>query len=164
MLDNTNEITDIKKELQSYSVYGYDTDAEFDDAIEYAIDIAMRERMYPALCSNAVDNATNASGAGVYDYYKALGKSGMDDTEINVYYAEVYFAVAEFLLLRDRLDKAARLGYTQTKSEGGVSTTISGYSGKDAVVKEYISKGNYCLGLAGYSSQNYIRPRCSIHG
>lgn len=152
MLDNTNEINDIKLELKTYQVYGFADDAAFITALTYAVERAKRERMFQIFDESE------------YDALAAIGKASMDVLQYDIYYAEIYFSIAEFFALRDRQDKTARLGYAETQNQGGNSRVVSGYSGKDAAVREYLDKAYACLGRAGYSVNKKLQVISSIHG
>jgi hypothetical protein len=151
MIDSTYEIDDIKKELNTFKVYGFDVESDFDTALEYSVGVVMRERMYPII------------GDAYYSTLSLVGRDALTTISVNIYWAEVYFAIAEFLLLTDRKAKAAKVSYQENKSMGGVSASGSGYSGKENVAQQYISKAEYLLSLAGYSMQSNIIARSSIH-
>lgn len=152
MLDNTNEITDIKLELKNYQVYGFASDSDFSTALTYAVERAKRERMYQIFDETE------------YDALSAIGKANYDVNQYDIYYAEIFFAIAEFFALRDRQDKAARLGYTETQNQGGASRVVSGYSGKEAAIREYLEKAYSSLARAGYAVNKKLQVQASIHG
>lgn len=152
MLSSTYTITDIKKELQTYDVYGYDSDALFITALTESVATARRERMIPAMTE------------GDYDALEAFDRTGLTESQTNTYYAEIYYSIAEFVLLQDRKDKYMRRGTTESRTGANNSYSItSGFSGKSAVASEYISKGDACLGAGGYDTDKRIFPRTSIH-
>ena len=156
MIDNTNEIPDIKAELQPYNVYRFANDGAFTTALQARCDEAMREKML------------NCMSSSTYTNWQNMGKAGMladaDVTIINIYWAEVYYTVAFFYKYLDRLDKAARIGYTETRNEpGGGSRTISGYSGKHAAAFDYMKRADTCMQRAGFNTQDKLKVRGSIH-
>lgn len=152
MLDATNEMADIKKELLPAEKYGYDTPKEFDVDLAKAMETAIRERMLPALEDQAV-----------YDYITTVGKANFTEEQNNIYYAEIFYVIAEFFLLLDRWDKQSRLGLGGSDSQGGVSRSISGYSGKEAMAEEYLEKAEACISRGGYYPKRTLKPRSSIH-
>jgi hypothetical protein len=152
MLSATNTITDMKIELQTYDVYGYSTDNLFVTALTEAVATARRERMIPIM------------GEGDYTALTALDKTGLTEDQTNIYYAEIYYSIAEYVLSQDRKDKFMRRGTTESRSGANNSYSItSGFSGKNAVASEYISKGDACISAGGYDSGKRLIPRTSIH-
>lgn len=158
MIDATYEITDIKAELQAWSVYKnhYADDAAFVVGLTARCAEVMREEMLYYMDS------------GVYDSLVSEGKAGLlANYETSLYYAywaEVYFTVAYFYRWLDRMDKAARIGYTETQNmAGGGSRMVSGFSGKDAVSAEYIARAERCLSQAGFDTQKKMKVRGSVH-
>ncbi len=151
MLSSANEIADIKKELNTYAAYGYATDAAFVSDLTYAITIAANERMIPILGEDEYDALTDLDSSANHE-------------EAMTYQAEVYYAVAEFLLLKDRKDKYNRKGQNYHRSNpGGESETISGISGKQDIANEYLTKGDNCLAMGGYMPRRSMMVRSSIH-
>jgi hypothetical protein len=148
---DVNEITDVKAELQAYGIFNYASDAAFITALTKCCSDVMREKML------------NVMQSGTYTYFQTLGKAGMSVDEVNVYWAEVYYTVSYFYKMRDRLDRSARVGNTESKSEGGISRTNSGYSGKAAVALEYSQRADSCLERAGFNMQAKLKVRGSIH-
>jgi hypothetical protein len=148
---DVNEITDVKAELQAYGIFNYSSDAAFIVALTKCCADVMREKML------------NVMTSGIYAYFQALGKAGMNVDDVNIYWAEVYYTVSYFYKLRDRLDRSARIGNTESKSEGGISRTSSGYSGKAAVAMEYSQRADACMERAGFNMQAKLKVRGSIH-
>ena len=152
MLSTTNTITDMKLELQAYNVYGYSSDLLFVAALTSAVSTARRERMVPVM------------GISDYNSLASLDKTGLTEAQENVYYAEIYFSLAEFVLSHDRKDKFTRRGQTESRSGSNNSYSItSGFSGKDMVAKEYRDRANRSLAAGGYEPMNRLHPRSSIH-
>ena len=156
MIDNTYEIPDIKAELKAYNVYSYATDAAFITDLTKFCDEVMREKML------------NVMSLSVYQNLQAQGKTGLaaasDFTLINAYWAEVYYTVSFFYKFRDRMDKAARIGYTESNtSPTGESKMISGYSGKQAAAFDYMQRADNCMQRAGFNTQAKLKVRGSIH-
>jgi hypothetical protein len=152
MLSSSNTITDVKAELQTYDVYGYASDATFITALTAAVATARREQMIPVM------------GEDEYDALALLDKVSLTEEQTNAYYAEIYFALAEFVMLQDRKDKFMRRGRTESRSGANNSYSItSGFSGKDVVAREYREKANAALAAAGYEPHVRIHVRSSIH-
>lgn len=152
MLDVTNEINDIKAELLSFEKYGFKTGKDFEAELTIAIETAKRERMLVYMESPEA-----------YDHIATVGKANFTEEENNVYYAEVYYAVAEFLLKRDRWDKQMRLAVSESRSQGGSTRSLTGQSGKEAVAVKYLELANSCLSRGGYYPKNKLIARSSIH-
>jgi len=158
MIDATYEITDIKAELQAWTVYKnhYADDAAFVTALTKFCGEAMRDEMLYYM-----DKST-------YTTLQTQGKAGLlanyETTLYYAYWAEVYFTVAYFYRWLDRMDKAARIGYTETQNmAGGGSRMVSGFSGKDAASAEYIARAERCLSQAGFDTQKKMKVRGSVH-
>jgi hypothetical protein len=158
MIDATTEITDIKAELQAYSVYKnhYVDDTAFIAGLTRFCGEAMREEMLYYMDSSVYESLQTEGKAGLLASYET--------TLYYAYWAEVYFTVAYFYRYHDRLDKAARQGYTETQGAvGGGSRMISGFSGKDAASAEYITRAERCMSQAGFDTQKKMKVRGSIH-
>lgn len=153
MLDTTNEINDMKVELQNSKYYGYEGDGDYTAALTHFVEVAMDEDIKPII------------GKTGYDLIAAVGdKDLMTDQQKYVYKAEVYFSIAEFIKFRDIQEKEKRRGQIEARSEGGVSYSMtSGFSGKDAVFAHYMNKARFYLGRAGYSTRMKVIARQSIH-
>src|SRR4030042_143672 len=141
MLSITYSVIDAKKELQTYDVYGYETDDLFDDAIEYAFEQAAMNRMYPIM------------GIADYDYIATLDKGACNDAQLYIYWADVWYALGEFLLLRSRHEQYNRKGNSESRSQGGISASISGSSGKEKIASEYFQTGDRYMAMYGYDTQ-----------
>ena len=154
MLSSTYEIEDMKKELEPYNIYDYKEETKFQTDLEYAIDTAKFERMEPVI------------GEDQYDALEALDKTGLSTTELYVYRAEVYFAIAEFYLLHGRRDKYRRRAARESRTQGDVTFSTLGTIGKEMAANDYIEKAKWSLAEGGYDFQQGVRlqRRTSIHG
>jgi hypothetical protein len=151
MLYPTTELDDVKIELQSGTVYGYPVADDFNTALTYAAGVAFTEDILPIVPQADYTKISTT-------LYAALSTA-----QLYVYRAEVYFIIAEFLSMIERKEIASKKSYVESKSEGGVSRSGGGFSGKAAAATKFIQKANYCLSMAGYNIQQKIKVRASIH-
>lgn len=133
-------ITDVKKELEVYSFYDYATDDEFVDAIKYASEEA--ERIIKKYISTAF-----------YNTIQAKNKTGLEEyIENHIYQAEVYMICSMFLSLHDRKELFKRKAANESVSEGNVTHSTSGPTGKAMASSFYYTKAMKELSTAGYDT------------
>lgn len=137
-LSTTNEKTDMQYELEEYKYYEYKDQVKFDAALDYAIEQAKRKTMVPKI------------GESYYDDISAKDKVSLTEKETNIYYAEVNYAISEFIDRESRRELFRRRAYRETKSEANVSRSTSGASGKQMAALEYHQIGNDYMSAAGY--------------
>lgn len=153
MLSATYTMTDIKNELENYDVYGYENQSEFETNLEFALDIAIRDRIYPIIDET------------LYDVLADEDKTGLSTQQLYVYWAEIYYAVAEFCLFHARRDKYKRRSARETRTQGDVTYSNIGMTGKEMMAYDYISKGDKSLAEGGYHDvQVRLTRRTSIYG
>jgi len=151
MLSATYSITDIKKEFETYGKYGYSTDAEFVTALTNAIGTVERERLIPIMTE------------GTYDAYALLDKTGLTTLQQNIYYAEIYFAAAEFILLHNRRAKYNRVAMNESRGQGEVSSSMSGATGKSSVAQDYIQRAEFLIAAGGFIAPVRLGRRTGIY-
>lgn len=125
---------------------------EFNAALTEAVSKVERERMIPIM------------GESSYNTYAALDKDGLSTTQLNVYWAEVYWSVAEFALFLAKKDKFVRGGARESRTQGDVTEGTSGTVGKQLFAEAYIRKAQRYMAEGGYDSGIRLTRRISIHG
>ena len=140
MLSSTYEVTDMKVELQTYQVYDYANDAAFVTDLEYAISVAKRVSMIPVI------------GESYYSTLETLDKTGLSTTELYIYWAEVYYALAEFCFGHARKDKYQRRSANEGRGQGTVSYSNSGATGKEMMAYDFLSKADRSMAESGYTN------------
>lgn len=156
MLSTTYELTDMKEELRpDYSYYDFDSQGEMDNALEYAITRVKREKML-----NIIDSDT-------YDEIAALDRTGLDDTQEALYYAEVYYALGMFFEIKSNQEWYKRKGRTESRSEGKMSWTVDGKTGLEYLSDEYYGRAELYVSTTGYipvsDSSAIIRRNQGLH-
>jgi len=138
MLSETSSIPDMKKELETYDVYGYDKESDFQNDLEYALEIAEKDRMIPVI------------GENTYDSLAGQDKSGLSTTQLYVYWAEVYYSLAEFCFLHARRDKYQRRSAREGRTQGDITYTNTGATGKEMIAYDYLTKADKSFSAGGY--------------
>ena len=146
MLSATNSVDDVKTYLENdYSDFGFASDALFEAAITRALTDVQYLIMYMVL------------GSSAYAVTAAKDKVGLSEKETYIYYAEVYYACAEFMKSRKSTESSIassadteRLqieGYEYEVTNGSGSS--GGSSAKSTSIKEYYDKAVGYLCRAG---------------
>jgi len=170
MLSATNTVTDIKAKLRNtYSFYGFASDAVFISAIEESVDTVKYDVMYPALSSiqeNAIAEIgpgisynNLASGKSFYDLIAAKDKVNLNVVEEYIYWAEVWLSMSELIgALSDDFQYNVN-GDSESISTEGYSSSVSGLdkSGKLALANKYYLKGYGFLVKAGVQQTSLWR-------
>jgi len=129
MLSATYEIGDMKKELKdSFAYYDYDSQAELDNALQFAIEKTKREKMLKII------------DADTYDEIEALDRTGLTDEQEGVYYAEVYYSLAAFFDQKSKQEWYKKKGQNESRSENKTSYSIDGMTGLDTLINLYNDK------------------------
>jgi len=126
-------------------------DTTFRAALAYAVDQAKYNRMYPVM------------GDDDYDEIEDLNRDGCTTEQMYIYKAELFYALAEFIALHARKEKYNRRAKTEGRSQGDQSSSMSGSTGKDWVISEYVAKGDKYLAEAGYNVQVRLVRREGIY-
>ena len=136
-------------ELETYSIERMN----FED-LELAIDTTKRNRMYIVL------------GETLYSELEAFDKTGLTTSQSYIYWAEIYYSIAEYYLFLARRDKFARRAARESRTQGDVTYSTYGATGKELSAYDYLAKGNFCMSEAGYGDyiRNRLTRRTSIHG
>ena len=138
MLSNTNTINDIKKELEIYTFYEYDTSTGFEEDISYCgeeIERFLKRRISPSFYTNI--QLKDKIDLGFY-------------IEEAIYYSEIYLICSSFLSLQDRIETSNQKAEYEAQSENGYTHSTHGSTGKAMAANLYWKKGLDSLSDAGY--------------
>jgi hypothetical protein len=139
MLSATNSRTDLKKLLNTqYTEYGYTAEADYNTALDAALNLAMIMHMYPSI------------GESYYATILAKNKVGLTTTENYIYEAELRFAAYLFLNQIGNKEQQKRATEAISKSRSGVSASGNGRIGKYAAGGQLKKDAMDLMQLAGY--------------
>ena len=158
MLSITNSVADVKARLEdSYSDYDYDSEFQFSQAVTIALADSKLLWVRPVI------------GTTSYALIEAKDKVALTEKEDLIYWAEVYFACAEFMTKREsklnnpvggtsnsNSEKLTVEGYTYESKADSNAKESQAYS-INIIKKNLFDKAFHYMALAGWNAYQLQR-------
>lgn len=145
MLSATYSVSDVKAKLRrGFAFYSFADDDAFTDAITEALSEVRFEIVYPRI------------GSDYYASVAALDKTGLSETQEQLYWAEVYFAAGRFLAGAHYYDTQELTGGSESVSIDGFSRSVTASTGstqygKQALSSHFRDRAETMMIYAGYA-------------
>ena len=154
MLSTTSTISDVKLKIENdYAFYGYSSDGTFIQALRSIAEDVMMTYFYPKISMTT------------YDLIAAKNKSNLTESEIYLYWAEIYTICVEFLKSRTAKETQLQMNSSEMLAVEGYRYQMgsSGSAPGHDSLKFYRDKMFWYWQLAGFNMLALERT-CTIFG